>query len=57
MDSDQQDPLALRAESYATARTASQDWYEVEKVNLNNILNGKAANEDPGIRPGDMQLC
>ncbi|MGB6689737.1 MAG: polysaccharide biosynthesis/export family protein [Terracidiphilus sp.] len=33
---------------------ASNDWMEVKKVNMKDILNGKNANEDPTIKPGDM---
>lgn len=33
---------------------SSKDWYEVRKVNLKDILNGKHSNEDPMIQPGDM---
>lgn len=33
---------------------SSNDWYQVEKLKLKNILNGKDANEDALIRPGDM---
>lgn len=32
----------------------SNDWFQVEKLNLKDILNGKHANEDAVIRPGDM---
>jgi polysaccharide biosynthesis/export protein len=32
----------------------SNDWYEVKKLNMKDILNGKNANEDPMIQPGDM---
>lgn len=32
----------------------SNDWYEVKKLNMKDILNGKNANEDPTIQPGDM---
>lgn len=33
---------------------ASNDWFQVEKIDLKNILNGKKANEDSLIKPGDM---
>jgi polysaccharide biosynthesis/export protein len=33
---------------------SSKDWYEVKKVNLDDILHGKEANEDPTVLPGDM---
>ncbi len=33
---------------------ASKDWMEVRKVDMKDILNGKNANEDPTIQPGDM---
>ena len=32
----------------------SQDWFEVKKVNLKDILRGKNVNEDAVLRPGDM---
>jgi polysaccharide export outer membrane protein len=32
----------------------SQNWFEVKKVNLKDILRGKNANEDAMIQPGDM---
>jgi polysaccharide export outer membrane protein len=32
----------------------SNDWFQVEKLNLKDILNGKNANEDAVIKPGDM---
>jgi polysaccharide export outer membrane protein len=32
----------------------SNDWFQVEKLNLKDVLNGKKANEDAAIRPGDM---
>jgi polysaccharide export outer membrane protein len=32
----------------------SQDWFEVRKVNLKDILRGKNVNEDALIQPGDM---
>lgn len=45
----------------ATAKTqvflfhrSSKDWFEVKKVNLKDVLNGKNVNEDPLIHPGDM---
>jgi polysaccharide biosynthesis/export protein len=33
---------------------ASNDWFEVEKVDIRNVLNGKRLKEDATIRPGDM---
>lgn len=33
---------------------ASKDWMEVKKVNLKDVLNGKHANEDAMVMPGDM---
>jgi polysaccharide biosynthesis/export protein len=33
---------------------ASKDWMEVKKIDMKDILNGKNANEDPMIQPGDM---
>jgi polysaccharide export outer membrane protein len=30
------------------------DWFQVEKLNLKDILNGKHINEDAVIKPGDM---
>jgi len=45
----------------ATAKTqiflfhrTSQNWLEVKKVNLKDILHGKNVNEDPTIQAGDM---
>lgn len=32
----------------------SADWFEVKKLNLKDVLNGKNPNEDPLIKPGDM---
>ena len=32
----------------------SEDWFEVEKLNLKDVLNGKNPNEDPILRAGDM---
>ena len=32
----------------------SENWFEVKKVNLKDILSGKNVNEDAVIRPGDM---
>jgi protein involved in polysaccharide export with SLBB domain len=32
----------------------SQDWTEVKKLNLKDVLNGKNANEDAYLSPGDM---
>jgi polysaccharide export outer membrane protein len=32
----------------------SQDWFEVKKVDLKDILRGKNVNEDAVLRPGDM---
>jgi polysaccharide export outer membrane protein len=32
----------------------SNDWFQVEKLNLKNIFNGKNVNEDAVIKPGDM---
>lgn len=32
----------------------SNDWFQVEKLNMKDILNGKHANEDAVIKPGDM---
>ena len=33
---------------------SSQNWFEVKKVNLKDILHGKKVNEDSMIQPGDM---
>lgn len=33
---------------------SSQDWFEVKKVNLKDILRGNNTNEDAMIQPGDM---
>jgi polysaccharide export outer membrane protein len=30
------------------------DWFEVKKLNMKDILKGKNVNEDPTIQPGDM---
>jgi polysaccharide biosynthesis/export protein len=32
----------------------SADWLEVKKLDLKNVLNGKRANEDVHLQPGDM---
>lgn len=32
----------------------SDGWFEVKKLNLKDVLNGKHANEDPILQPGDM---
>lgn len=32
----------------------SNDWFEVKKLNLKDILNGKNPNEDALLKPGDM---
>jgi polysaccharide export outer membrane protein len=32
----------------------SNDWFEVKKVNLKDVLRGKNVNEDAMIEPGDM---
>jgi polysaccharide export outer membrane protein len=32
----------------------SQNWFEVRKVNLKDVLHGKNVNEDPMIQAGDM---
>ncbi len=33
---------------------ASQNWYEVQNVNLKKVLGGKGLSEDQLLRPGDM---
>jgi polysaccharide export outer membrane protein len=33
---------------------ANAQWYHVEKLNLKDIYNGKKANEDAILKPGDM---
>jgi protein involved in polysaccharide export with SLBB domain len=33
---------------------AANDWFQVEKLNMKDVLNGKKANEDAVIKPGDM---
>jgi polysaccharide biosynthesis/export protein len=33
---------------------SSKDWMEVKKVDMKDVLNGKKANEDPILQPGDM---
>ncbi len=35
-------------------RKTPNDVFEVEKLNLKQVLNGKHANEDPVMKPGDM---
>jgi len=32
----------------------SADWFEVKKLNLKDVLNGKNPNEDAVVKPGDM---
>jgi polysaccharide biosynthesis/export protein len=32
----------------------SDSWYEVEKLNLKDVLHGKRLNEDATLKPGDM---
>jgi len=32
----------------------SDGWFEVKKLNLKNVLNGKHVNEDATLKPGDM---
>lgn len=32
----------------------SEDWFEVKKLNLKDVLNGKHANEDTVLKAGDM---
>jgi len=32
----------------------SADWFEVKKLNLKEVLNGKNPNEDAIVKPGDM---
>lgn len=32
----------------------SQDWFEVKKVNMKDVLSGKHTNEDALLQPGDM---
>ena len=53
--------LAVAGGMTATAKTqillyhrSSQDWWEVKKVNMKQILNGKNVNEDAHLQPGDM---
>ena len=33
---------------------ANAEWYHVEKLNLKGVFNGKKANEDATLHPGDM---
>lgn len=33
---------------------ASDEWFQVEKLNLKDVLNGKKITEDAVIKPGDM---
>jgi len=35
-------------------RSVSNDWVEVKKLNVKNILSGKDVREDVHLRPGDM---
>lgn len=35
-------------------RRASKEWFQVEKINLKDILKGKNVNEDAFLKPGDM---
>lgn len=53
--------IALAGGTTSTAKTqvflfhrTSDDWYEVRKVNLKEILKGKDLNEDATLKPGDM---
>jgi polysaccharide export outer membrane protein len=53
--------LAVAGGMAPTAKTqvflfhrTSDDWFEVKKLNMKDILNGKNVNEDPTIQPGDM---
>lgn len=53
--------LAVAGGMAPTAKTqiflfhrTSNDWFEVKKLNMKDVLNGKNANEDPTIQPGDM---
>jgi polysaccharide export outer membrane protein len=55
------DALAVAGGMAPTAKTqvflfhrTSNDWVQVKKINVKDILNGKNANEDPSIQPGDM---
>jgi polysaccharide biosynthesis/export protein len=53
--------IALAGGFLPTAKTqvfvyhrVSTSWMEVKKMNLKDILNGKNANEDIQMQPGDM---
>jgi polysaccharide export outer membrane protein len=53
--------IAVAGGLQSTAKTqvflfhrTSNDWFQVEKLNLKTIFNGKNVNEDATIRPGDM---
>ncbi|MGC1128980.1 MAG: hypothetical protein WA875_05410, partial [Candidatus Acidiferrales bacterium] len=35
-------------------RRVGDDWYEVKRLDLKQILKGRNVNEDPEIHPGDM---
>jgi polysaccharide biosynthesis/export protein len=35
-------------------RKTSNNWFEVEKLNLKEVMQGKNVNEDAAIQPGDM---
>jgi protein involved in polysaccharide export with SLBB domain len=53
--------IAVAGGLQSTAKTqiflfhrTSTDWFQVEKINLKEILNGKNVNEDAFLKPGDM---
>jgi protein involved in polysaccharide export with SLBB domain len=53
--------IAIAGGLESTAKTqvflfhrANSDWFQVEKLNLKDILNGKNIKEDAFIKPGDM---
>ena len=53
--------LAVAGGMAPTAKTqvflfhrTSNDWFEVKKLDIKDVLNGKNVNEDPTIQPGDM---
>jgi polysaccharide biosynthesis/export protein len=53
--------LAVAGGMAPTAKTqvflfhrTSNDWVQVKKIDVKDILKGKNANEDPSVQPGDM---
>jgi polysaccharide export outer membrane protein len=53
--------IAVAGGLQSTAKTqvflfhkTSDEWFQVEKLNLKDVLNGKKINEDAVLKPGDM---